>query len=77
MISLDDMLTPDRAATWLQMTKAEVLRKCAGRHSIIPKCHVGHKTIRISPRIVLAKFADDNGMKPEVISAALNLKRNL
>lgn len=74
MISLDDMLTPDQAADWLQVSRADLLDKSKGLRPQIPVARIGHKTLRYSPRIIIAHFAADCGVLPEIIAASLNLK---
>ncbi len=75
MIHLDDMLTVEQAAPWLQLAIPELRAKSRGRRSPIPAFRLNCRVIRYNPRIIIAKLANDAGVLPEVIMASMGIKR--
>lgn len=69
-IHLDDLLTPDDAATWLKFKrKRELLEKSKGRNPKIFPFRLSRKAVVYHPRTVLAKLARDNGAPLDFIAA--------
>jgi len=58
-----------------RVTTRELLKKSkGGKRATIPGFWINERVVRFNPRTIIAKLADDAGVKPEVISAMLNLK---
>jgi hypothetical protein len=70
---LDAVLTPPQTAAWLQIPESVLARKT--RAGIIPSISLGHKTRRYHVRTIMAKFAIDAGVKPQVLAASFELAR--
>lgn len=70
-IQLDEMMTPERAASWLQISMETLMEKY--RKKQIPGAAIGHRTVRFHPRTVIAKLAFDGGVSPKVIAAMFNM----
>ena len=69
-IHLDDMLEPQAAAAWLKMSRSDLMKKI--RAGIIPAFRLGHKTLRVHPRTIIAKLAMDAGVNREAIEASFS-----
>jgi len=72
---LDGMLSSDEASEWLQVEKRSLMRMSKGRKPTLPGFWLGDKTVRFSPRIVIAHLAHRAGVEPSVIEAALRDRR--
>ena len=76
-IQLDDLLSVEQAAEWLQLSVREVRAKSKGRSPKIAGYWINSRVVRFHPRAVLARFAKDNGAPPEFIAAMFaDLTRN-
>ena len=69
-MDLDKLLTLEECAAWLRIERHALSRKSSGRRAAIPAIRNGRSFIRFHPRTVLAKFAHDAGLSPEVIAAS-------
>jgi hypothetical protein len=67
---LDQLLTLEEAAQWLGLTPRCLLEKSRGHRPFIPAIRDGRKFIRFHPQTILAKFAADACVSPEVIAAS-------
>jgi hypothetical protein len=72
-MSLDAIIDADECASWLRISRRELLAKTRGKHASIPCFKIGQRTPRFHPRTVVAALASRAGVKPEVIAASLNL----
>jgi hypothetical protein len=70
---LDDMLTREEAAAWLQLTIADLAKKSAGPKPVIPVFRLGHKSARYHPRTIITKLAQDSGRSFEQIAASFGM----
>lgn len=70
---LDAMLTPDQAAEWLQIPKRTLAQKSTGRRAEIPCFRPSPRFPRYHPRTIIAKLAQEAGVKPEIIAASLGI----
>jgi hypothetical protein len=71
MTDLDAILSAEQCADWLGITRAELRKKSRGTRPRIPCFRLGRKTVRYSPRVILAKLAADSGVEKQIIAAAL------
>jgi hypothetical protein len=70
---LDDMLSKEEAAEWLQLRPRDLMEKTKGTSPRIPAFKLNQRVIRFHPRTVIAKMAKDAGVKPEVIAAMFGI----
>lgn len=67
---LDEILETPEAAQWLKLNPRVLLAESQGENPKIPAIRINERVIRFNRRIILAKFAHDAGLPPEVIAAA-------
>lgn len=70
---LDEMLDADSAASWLKISRRELLDKSRGRKPVVPGFHIGPRTLRFHPRTIIACLATREGVDPQTIAASMVL----
>ncbi len=73
---LDSLLTLQEAAEWFGLSVKRFSKKARGKRPVVPPIVLNRRTLRFSPRLILANAGHEAGMPPELIAAALNLKPN-
>lgn len=68
--SLDSMLLPSEAASWLRMGEANLRKLSPDFKPVIPAFRVGGKTTLFHPRTIIAHLAKKNGVSEAVIAAS-------
>ena len=71
---LDDILTPEECAAWLRISERDLRLKSQGFRAPIPAYRPGKKLTRYPPRMVLAKMAEDSGVKLTTIAASYGME---
>ena len=69
-MDIDKLLTPTECAEWLQISTGVLSEQSQGRRARIPAIHITQRSVRYHPRTILAKFAAEGGVAPEIIAAA-------
>ena len=71
---LDEMLDTAAAAKWLKIKPRRLLADSKGPRAKIPAFWINRRLVRFHPRTIIAKFANDAGIPPEVIAAMFGLR---
>jgi hypothetical protein len=71
-IYLDGLYTRDEAAQWLRMAPRKLAELSRGRRPRIPSVRISNKIVLYHPRTILAKYAEDQGVKPATIAASFS-----
>ena len=67
---LDQLLTLKECSAWLRLNERDLSEKSRGRRAVVPAVRLNRKVLRFHPRTILAKFASEAGLSPELIGAA-------
>jgi len=73
-------LTPDAVpfegtaatAKWLGISERQLMKSCRGRKPRIPAVWITQKIVKFHRPTIIAKFAADAGVDPEVIAKSFN-----
>jgi hypothetical protein len=70
---LDDMLTRDQAAQWLQVQPRYLAEDAMQLKPKIPVFRPSRKVVRYHPRTILAALARQSGVPVEVVAASYGI----
>ncbi|HEY3857359.1 MAG TPA: helix-turn-helix domain-containing protein [Verrucomicrobiae bacterium] len=68
---IDQMLSLEAAAEWLGIHKRTLLKKCKGRHPVIPGFQISRQEYRFHPRTIIAHMAVEAGVPRETVAASM------
>lgn len=72
-IDIDQMMTVQQAAEWLQMSVETLRAKSHGPKAAIPGFYNNQRQVRYHPRTIIAVQAARAGVSPDIIQASMGI----
>jgi hypothetical protein len=56
------------------LNRRDLSARSKGARALIPGFWINRKVVRFHPRTILAKLAQESGVRPEILAAAFNIQ---